>query len=59
MNPCLSQTFESIGKIIYINDVPCLILCIYRPPHNNTETFLHDIEVYLSQLSIQYYNVSY
>ena len=59
MNPCLSQTFESIGIIVSINNVPYLILSVYRPPNNNTETFLHDVEAYLSQLSIQYYSVSH
>ena len=59
MNLCLSQTFESIDKIVSINNVPYLILCIYRPPSSNTETFLHDVEAHLSQLSIQNYNVSH
>ena len=59
MKPCLSHTFESIGKIVFINNVPYLILCIYRPPDSITETFLHDVEAYLSQSSIQYYNVSH
>ena len=59
VNPCLSQTSKSIGKIVSINNVPYSILCIYWPPNSNTETFLHDVEDYLSQLSIQYYNVSH
>ena len=44
---------------MFINTAPYLILCIYRPPNSNTETFLYDIKAYLSQLSIQYYNVSH
>ena len=48
-NPCLSQTFELIGEILSINNVPYLILCIYRLPNSNTEIFLHDVEAYLSQ----------
>ena len=59
VNPCLSQTFESIGKIVSINNISYSILCIYRPPNSNTETFLRDVEAYLSQLSILYYNFSY
>ena len=55
VNPCLSQTFDSIGKIVSKNNVSYLILCINRPPNSNTETFLHDVEANLSQLSIQYY----
>ena len=58
-NPYLSQTFESIGKIVSLNNVPYLILCIYQPPNSNIETFLHDVEAYLSQLSIQYFIVSH
>ena len=54
MNPCLFQTLESIGKIVSINNVPYLILYLSRLFNSNTETFLHDVEDYLSQLSIQY-----
>ena len=59
MNPYLSKTFESIGKIVSINNVPYLISCIYRQPKTNTETCLHDVEAYLSQFSIQYCNFSH
>ena len=58
-NPCFSQTFESIGKIVSMNNVPYLILCIYRPPNSNTNTFLRNVEAYVSQLPIQHYNVSH
>ena len=52
VNPCLFQTFESIGKIVSINNVPYLILCIYWPPNSNTKTFLHDDEAYLLPFTI-------
>ena len=44
VNPCLFHIFESIGKIVSINNVPYLILCINRPPNSNTKTFLPDVE---------------
>ena len=42
-----------------MNNVPYLILCIYRPPNSNTNTFLRNVEAYVSQLPIQHYNVSH
>ena len=33
VNPCLSETAESIDKIVFINNLTSLVLCIYRPPY--------------------------
>lgn len=48
---CDSQTCESIGKIVTINSVLYLVVCVYRPPSGDIEMFFGRFRLLLVKIA--------